>query len=58
MAYAAFSTVASMKDISESLKYASRVLCGRQSLDHTTTLMRSFAKTGSSHLKGDSILYL
>lgn len=47
MTYAAVSTVASMKDISESFKYAGGVMSATgNSLDQTTAIVMSFAKAG------------
>lgn len=47
MTYAAVSTVASMKDISESFKYAGGVMSATgNSLDQTTGIVMSFAKAG------------
>lgn len=47
MTYAAVSTVASMKDISESFKYAGGVMSATgNSLDQTTAVVMSFAKAG------------
>ena len=48
MTYAAVSTVASMKDISESFKYAGGVMSATgNSLDATTGIVMSFAKAGT-----------
>jgi hypothetical protein len=48
MTYAAVSTVASMKDISESFKYAGGVMSATgNSLDQTTGIVMSFAKAGT-----------
>jgi hypothetical protein len=47
MVYAAVSTVASMKDVSESFKYAGGVMSATgNSLDQTTGIVMSFAKAG------------
>lgn len=47
MTYAAVSTVASMRDISESFKYAGGVMSATgNTLDQTTALVMSFAKAG------------
>jgi hypothetical protein len=47
MTYAAVSTVASMRDISESFKYAGGVMSATgNSLDQTTAIVMSFAKAG------------